>query len=158
MKLIIGLGNPGTKYLKNRHNVGHMFVDFLEKQGGLRGFQLSKTDCYMNQSGGFVRRMLASHKSASPTDLYIVHDDLDIPLGKFKISFGTGPKVHNGVNSVSDALGTEDFWRIRIGVDARTPDNRVDGESYVLQDFIQEERVILDMVFAYIAYSFQKRI
>lgn len=145
MKLLVGLGNPGTKYMKNRHNVGHMLVEFLEG-GPHHGFKLFKTDCYMNQSGGFVKKLLNTHKTA-PDSLYIAHDDLDIPLGKFKIHFGTGPKVHNGINSIADALGTEDFWRIRIGVDARTPDNRVDGETYVLEDFTIEDFDLIKKTF-----------
>ncbi len=145
MKLIVGLGNLGTKYLRNRHSVGHMFIDEAKKLGNLPAFLLYKTDCYMNQSGGFVQKVVGANAIGADS-LYIVHDDLDIPLGKFKISFGTGPKVHNGVNSVADALGTQDFWRIRIGIDARAPDTRVDGETYVLQDFTFEELIIIKSI------------
>ncbi len=138
MKLLIGLGNPGEKYKNNRHNVGHMFVDFLG-----RG---EKTDCFMNESGKFVRRWADFYK-VGPEDLYIVHDDLDIPLGQFKIQLGVGPKVHYGIQSAEKELGTKDFWRVRIGVDARDPENRTPGEQYVLEDFSAEEQEKLKGVF-----------
>jgi len=80
------------------------------------------------------------------TDLYIVHDDLDIKLGEYKIQKGKGPKVHKGINSIEKALGTDDFWRVRVGVDNRDSNNRTPGEQYVLQDFTSEEKEILDKV------------
>lgn len=158
MKHIVGLGNPGTKYLKNRHNVGHMLVDYLEKSGPHNGIKLSRTDCYMNQSGGFVKKLVGAADNVGRASLYIAHDDLDIPLGKFKIDFASGPKVHNGINSIADALGTQDFWRIRIGVDARTPDNRVDGETYVLQDFTHEELELHKSTFRFIQQRLSSQI
>jgi PTH1 family peptidyl-tRNA hydrolase len=76
--------------------------------------------------------------------LFLAHDDLDIKLGEYKIQFGTGPKVHNGVLAVERALGTKEFWRIRIGIDNRiTP---IDGETYVLQRFNKEEKGIIDQI------------
>ena len=81
--------------------------------------------------------------------LFIIHDDLDIKLGEYKVQRGKGPKVHNGVESVENALKTKDFWRIRIGIDNRMQDtgDRAQGEEYVLQRFSPEERKILDGVF-----------
>jgi len=82
--------------------------------------------------------------------LYVVHDDLDIKLGEYKIQFGIGPKEHNGVNSIEQTLGTKDFWRIRIGIDNRQEirDTKYDlsGEQYVLQKFAPEEREIIEKV------------
>lgn len=138
MKLIIGLGNPGEKYQSNRHNVGHQFVDWAKR--GL------KTDVFMNDSGRFVAAKLNFHK-LKPDDLYIVHDDLDIRLGEYKIQKGVGPKVHYGLNSIEAVLETKDFWRIRIGVDNRDPENRTPGEDYVLQNFSTDEKKIIDGVF-----------
>ena len=77
--------------------------------------------------------------------LFIIHDDLDIKLGEYKIQKGRGPKVHNGVESVENALKTKDFWRIRIGIDNRT--TPIPGEEYVLQRFSPDERKILDSVY-----------
>jgi PTH1 family peptidyl-tRNA hydrolase len=136
MKLIIGLGNPGEKYKNNRHNVGHMVADKLKAK---------KTDTFMNDSGVFVKKMFKA-RGLTPNDLYIIHDDLDIKLGEFKIQFGKGPKLHNGLESIENELGTTDFWRVRVGVDNRDPENRTSGEEYVLQDFTSEEKIVLDVV------------
>jgi len=148
MKVCIGLGNPGFQYQKNRHNVGHMFIDFLKTKNavlsaGRQDLELIKTDCFMNVSGKFVKKHVSSSTLQA---LYVVHDDLDIPLGKFKIQFGTGPKLHNGIRSIEDELGTNEFWRIRIGVDNRG-ENKVDGETYSLEDFTEEEHKQLQSVF-----------
>ncbi|MEK7565863.1 MAG: hypothetical protein AAB506_02365 [Patescibacteria group bacterium] len=142
MKLLVGLGNPGAKYLKNRHNVGHMFIDFLASQELL--LRSWKSDVFMNESGVFVKKYLTNL-----TNLYIVHDDLDLKLGTYKIQFGVGPKVHNGIKNIEEVLGTKDFWRIRIGVDNRSPANgRETGERYVLEDFADGELKILKGVYA----------
>lgn len=138
MKVIVGLGNPGKKYENNRHNVGHMLVDYL-KNAQIPGFKIVKTDCFMNHSGIFVRKLNAKNEN-----LFIVHDDLDIPLGKFHIQFGVGPPLHNGLESIEKHLKTKDFWRIRIGVDARIKDKWVDGETYVLNNFLKEEKQLLE--------------
>jgi len=147
-KLIIGLGNPGSQYQNNRHNVGHMFVDkvLISKSKVLSNLKIKKTDTFMNESGRSVKKITKNDEILT-TNLYVVHDDLDIPLGKFKIQFGVGPKVHNGLDSVEQELGTKDFWRVRIGVDNRVSDNRIPGEQYVLQDFTSEELEILNNSF-----------
>ena len=88
-------------------------------------------DIFMNESGRLLQGLPEG-------ELYVAHDDLDLKLGEYKIQFGKGPKDHNGVESVENALGTKDFWRIRIGIDNRaTP---VEGETYVLQKFAPEEK------------------
>jgi len=172
VKLLIGLGNPGNKYKNNRHNVGHHFVDFVITQltplrpstsSGLRGTSESKdlivkTDCFMNLSGEFVKKLLRKHQNISLGELYVAHDDLDIPLGKFKIDKGTGPKLHNGIKSIEETIKSKDFWRIRIGVDARKPDTWIDGEKYVLSDFTREEKTIINKVFEEICLKFEIRI
>ena len=107
----------------------------------------------MNQSGEFVKKILDKHQNIKLDDVYIVHDDLDIPLGKFKIDKGTGPKLHNGIKSIEEVLKTKDFWRIRIGVDARKSDTWIDGEEYVLSDFTKEERDEIDRVFEEINFK-----
>lgn len=142
MKVFIGLGNPGFQHQKNRHNVGHMFIDYLKTKN--LDLRTMKTDCFMNVSGKFVKKHVSSSMLQA---LYVVHDDLDIPFGKFKIQFGTGPKLHNGIRSIEDELGTNEFWRIRIGVDARSPENWTDGETYSLQDFTDEQHQQLQSLF-----------
>ena len=139
MKLIIGLGNPGDKYKSNRHNVGHMVVDALLKKNLPRDIRARKTDCFMNESGIFVKKLVEQYH-LKPSDLWIIHDDLDIPLGSYKIQKGKGPKLHKGIMSIEGELGTDDFWRVRVGVDNRDPNDRTSGEEYVLQDFSEEEK------------------
>lgn len=153
MKVIIGLGNPGIKYVNNRHNVGHMVVDAMKvrpSEAVYKGLTLKyktfKSDKYMNDSGIFVKKLKDKYPKMNLSDLYVVHDDLDIPLGSFKIQFGKGPKVHNGLNDIYEKLGTSDFWHVRVGVDNRDPENRTKGDEYVLQDFSNDEKLILERV------------
>ena len=143
MKLIIGIGNPGEKYRYNRHNVGHMVIDKVKSQKlKVKSF---KTDTFMNNSGSFVLQ-LTNHYSLSSNDLFIIHDDLDLHLGTWKMQIGKGPKDHGGINDIEQKLGTKVFTRIRVGADNRKPESRVSGEEYVLQNFTNEERKILDGV------------
>ncbi len=145
MKLIVGLGNPGTEFVNTRHNVGYLFVDKFSKKK-LSTFVTKKTHVFMNDSGSAVKKFISENSSFSIPNLYIVHDDLDIPLGKYKIQFGVSPKDHNGLESVDNYLGTRDYWHVRIGVDNRDPKNRIPGEKYVLENFTDEERKIIDNV------------
>ncbi|MGB9707555.1 MAG: aminoacyl-tRNA hydrolase [Microgenomates group bacterium] len=161
MKILTGLGNPGEKYQNHRHNVGHMLIDYLVKKltslkvnelkernisiakiFTSKNLILAKNLTYMNESGKAVKKILNTFQVPRST-LYIIHDDLDIPFGKFKIQFANGPKLHNGIKSIEQTLKTKDFWRIRIGVDNRQKENWIDGETYVLQDFLPEEKEIL---------------
>ncbi len=150
MKLVIGLGNPGKKFKNNRHNVGHIFVGYLRSkikdQNKDLNLKLEKTNVFMNESGDFVKKATRTYH-LEPSNLFVVHDDLDLPLGQWKIQLGIGPKIHYGVNSIEEALGSKNFWRIRIGVDNRDPNNRISGDEYVLQDFTKEETEILKGVF-----------
>ncbi len=153
MKLIIGLGNPGEKYKNNRHNVGYIVIDSLT--GKVKNTKLFKSDKFMNDSGNSVKKLTDKYLSATK-DLYVVHDDLDIRLGEYKIQFAKGPKVHNGLNDIYDKLGTNEFWHIRMGVDNREPDNRTPGEEYVLMDFTKEEQNILSKVIEQIVNQFRR--
>lgn len=142
MKLIVGLGNPGEKYKNNRHNVGFMVVDELAKLN-LPEVVLFKPQKFMNRSGVEVKKLQVRNLQ----DLYVIHDDLDIELGKFKISFGKGPRVHNGLLSIYEQLGTKDFWHVRIGIDNRLKTGfKGTGEEYVLQNFRPEEKIIVNSV------------
>lgn len=147
MRLIVGLGNPDIAYDKTRHNVGFMFVDELKnsRTKELQNVRVFKSDQFMNDSGLFVKKLLTTYHTPL-TDLYVVHDDLDIKLGEYKIQFGKGPKDHNGLKSINQELGTDQYWHVRVGVDNRDLENRTKGEEYVLQDFTEEERLILEKV------------
>lgn len=142
MRLIISLGNPGEKNTNNRHNVGHLVVDGLRTTDYGKNLIVRKTDTFMNDSGEFVKKLVDQYK-LNLADLWIVHDDLDIPLGSYKIQFGKGPKDHNGLNDIYEKLGSRDFWHVRIGVDPTSRD-AMRGEEIVLADFTSEERKILD--------------
>ncbi len=163
MKIIVGLGNPGAEYAGTRHNVGVMLVNQLaslsvdQSSYGWRkhydalmyktsDLVLVKTkDIFMNESGRLITSPPAPLLiSGEGSNLYVAHDDLDLKLGEYKIQFGKGPREHNGVESVERALGTKEFWRIRIGIDNRR--TQIDGETYVLQKFLPEEKKILDEV------------
>ncbi|MFA5098653.1 MAG: aminoacyl-tRNA hydrolase [Candidatus Paceibacterota bacterium] len=112
-RLIIGLGNPDKEYERTYHNVGFLTVDFLAKN--LPASKLVKSEVFMNESGSFVRKT-AKQKNAKPEDLLIIHDDSDIKMGEYKLSFGRSSAGHRGVQSVIDSLKTKNFWRLRIGI------------------------------------------
>lgn len=163
MKLFVGLGNPGNTYSKNRHNVGFMVIDALNaymesnfksrqtisQRSQMKMLQalvreylprvvLAKPQIFMNDSGIAVKKLI-NHYKVKMDDLYLIHDDLDIPLGEYKIQKGKGPALHNGVISVEHNLGTPDFWRIRIGIENRNKVSKIPGDIYVLQNFALDE-------------------
>jgi PTH1 family peptidyl-tRNA hydrolase len=157
MKLIVGLGNPGEKFQKNRHNVGHLFIDYLSDKQLPPGLTIKKTSSYMNESGAYVSRLVNENR-LELTNLWIVHDDLDIKLGEYKLQLGKGPKLHKGIMSIENELDGDTFWRVRIGVDNREDGNRENGEAYVLQDFSEEELKTLNQTFFKITKDLTDRI
>lgn len=162
--VVVGLGNPGPRYAGNRHNVGHMVVDELARRTGasFRGFRgraqvadvrlgtlpggapgprvvLVRTTSYMNVSGGPVASVLAMHGGRGAAErLVVVHDELDIPFGQVRLKAGGGEGGHNGLRSISAALGTRDYLRVRVGIDR--PPGRQDPADYVLEDFSSVQR------------------
>lgn len=165
MKLIVGLGNPGLQYQKTRHNIGFLVIDELCSKRGIRLVEQTKfhsqlgrenetlfikPQTFMNDSGKAVSKIFSFYKIAPTTienqSLVVIHDDLDLPLGSFKAQFGTGPKVHNGLQSIYDCLGTKDFIHLRIGIDGRNGNRSIPGKDYVLQPFLKEERILVDQV------------
>lgn len=161
MKLMVGLGNPGKKYKKNRHNVGFRIVEKLREILGEKNFVLEKRweaevmkmedvvlmkpTAFMNASGRAVRK-IKDYFKIDLDDVWIVHDDLDIALGEYKIQKSKGPKIHNGLKSVEESLGEDGFWRVRVGVDGRGGKRRESGEEYVLKDFGKKEEEIVTKV------------
>lgn len=150
MKIIIGIGNPGEKYRNNRHNVGHMVIDKLSQIRNSKfetrnksQILIFKSTNFMNDSGSFVLDKTKTYH-LNPNNLFVIFDDLDIKLGEYKIQFGKGPKDHNGLNDIYDKLGTNEFWHVRVGVDNRDSESKVSGEEYVLQDFSEKEKSILN--------------
>ncbi len=154
--LVVGLGNPGPQYAKTRHNIGFMVADVLaarlgapfkvHKRSGAevatgrlggRPVVLAKTRCYMNESGRQVGP-LAKFYSVAPTDVVVIHDELDIDFGKVRLKLGGGEGGHNGLRSVANALGSKDFQRVRIGIGR--PPGRKDPAAFVLEPFSSAER------------------
>ena len=151
--VFVGLGNPGAKYQRTRHNAGRDWVDFWCHHYRCQGRENKKLltvifqhqnflfACplvFMNESGRAVEKLLSYYK-IPPAKLCLVHDELDLPLGQWKLSFGRSSPLHKGVLSVEAALGSRDFWRLRLGIDNRTPYQRLPGEEYVLQKFTPAE-------------------
>lgn len=151
MLLVIGLGNPGAKYKNTRHNVGREVLMGWQKKSGFAEFEFDKKfnslvsknkkavlllpETMMNKSGNAVAPMARFFK-IRPKDIFIIHDDADIELGRTKLSFGKHSAGHKGVESVRRALGTWDFWRLRVGVQKK---KRVDAMKLVLQKFRPDE-------------------
>ena len=153
--LIVGLGNPGPEYAGNRHNCGFMVADLLAGRigagfkrdrsrarvatGQLAGFPvtLAKPQSFMNLSGGSVASLRAFYKV--PVDrIVVIHDELDIPFGAIRLKQGGGDNGHNGLRSVTAALGTRDYLRVRVGIGR--PPGRMDPADFVLRDFSPAER------------------
>jgi peptidyl-tRNA hydrolase, PTH1 family len=153
--LIVGLGNPGRKYAMNRHNVGFHIVSLLAEEHGwafdetrsqglmARGtlgdtkVALVKPQTYMNLSGRTVAPISRFYK-VPPERIVVIYDDIDLPLGKLRLRPNGGAGGHNGMRSIIDTLGTQQFPRLRIGIDR--PPGRMPVEAYVLQDFRPDER------------------
>ena len=152
-RFIIGLGNPGKEYEKTYHNAGFLAIDYLNKHHvSCVRCQMLKTDVYMNQSGGFVVKTIKKNK-IKPEELMIIHDDSDIELGKYKISFNRGSAGHNGVESIIKALKTKNFWRLRIGVGkmsnvkGQKSKVRTKASDFVLKKISKKDLEILEKVF-----------
>lgn len=167
MKLLLGLGNPTKQYQNTRHNIGQMVILSLVKDlhldpenhpkllstlGKHNQTLIGHTTTFMNTSGMAVQKIVNFYK-IDPADLYIIHDDLDIGVGEYKIQFGHGSAGHHGIESIVENLGTQDFNRIRIGIghprlaaapSEGGPRHLIPVEDYVLQPFTSSEKVIID--------------
>ncbi len=167
MNIVVGLGNFGDEYVRTRHNAGFRAVELYGQTHGLSfsydkkvaaevaknsSTVLIKPHTYMNDSGravrGYYEYYLGGFTAKNGTSLWVMHDDLDIPLGSYKIQLGTGPKVHNGLLSLYEHLGTRAFWHVRIGIENRG-DARAQwpARDYVLGAFTHEEESALQPVF-----------
>lgn len=162
MLLITGLGNPGKEYEKTPHNAGFLCLESLKRNLSEKGYQVSdweneeklfnsqiskvkeggelicilqKPLTYMNKSGMAVKTIV---EKFGVNQFVLLHDDLDIQLGKYKIQREKSPKGHNGVLSVEEALGSTDFWRVRIGIESRNGKN-IPGEEYVIRKYSKKE-------------------
>jgi len=154
--LVVGLGNPGPNYARTRHNLGFAVADLLAERMGSKfkvhkrsgaeiitgrlggaSVVLAKPRTYMNESGRQVAP-LAKFYSVPPSDIIVIHDELDLEFGRVRLKLGGGEGGHNGVRSVAAALGTKDFLRVRIGIGR--PSGRKDPAAFVLENFTTAER------------------
>jgi len=120
--ILVGLGNPGSEYDGTRHNVGRDFLAYLSPKLPKKA-KIAELNVYMNNSGGPIKKLIASKKAAE--QLVVVHDELDLPLGKVKISFGSSAGGHNGIKSIEKALKTKDYIRVRVGISGSTPKGKL---------------------------------
>lgn len=139
MKLVVGLGNPGKEYENTRHNTGRILVGMIEKKLEDQKIRFITPDTFMNNSGKAVVPLIKSKKDLK--DLVVIYDDIDLPLGKMKISFNRSSGGHNGLESVIKKLKSQEFIRIRIGISPSTPKGVVrkpKGEKAVLNFLLGE--------------------
>lgn len=158
LKLVIGLGNPGAEYSETRHNAGFWFCERLadelktsfSKEARYHGWVANARDAgiwllmpatYMNESGRAVQA-LAHFYRIQPDEMLVVHDELDLPPGRMQLRFGGGLGGHNGLKSLTAHLGTQDYWRLRVGIGH--PGDRNEVVNYVLKPPRREEREEID--------------
>lgn len=157
MKIIIGLGNPGNEYADTRHNAGFLMLDKIKETWDFPPFELNKKfkaeiskgkkgnanillvkpQAFMNLSGEPVRLILDFYK-LTPEDISVIHDDLDISFGNYKIALDSQSAGHNGVQNIINNLGTQKFRRLRIGI-GEAEENPLEAGDYVLQKFTPQE-------------------
>jgi len=153
--IIVGLGNPGPEYAGTRHNVGQMVLALLAERIGARfkahrtrndiaegrlsgqPVTLARPNSYMNLSGGPVSALLGFYK-VSPERAVVIHDELDVAFGALRLKLGGGDNGHNGLRSITQSLGTRDYYRVRFGIGR--PPGRMDPAAFVLKDFSAPER------------------
>ena len=158
MQVIVGLGNPGKKYQGNRHNVGFEIIDYIAKTSNFapwrKKFQskisegtvnsnkvlLVKPETFMNNSGFAIKELFLFYK-LNVDNLIVIHDDLDLKLGKIKVKNGGGHGGHNGLRSIDQQIGIE-YLRLRIGIDRPVNKNQV--ANYVLSDFSINDKYTID--------------
>jgi PTH1 family peptidyl-tRNA hydrolase len=160
VKLIVGLGNPGIEYQFTPHNIGFLAVDRIASEKGIEirnrqcraltaraqigndSVLLAKPETFMNLSGISVRELLAEYEAVPESDLIVIQDELDFPLGTLRIHTRRSSAGHNGIESIIDALGTQDFLRIRVGV---APDHKLsDGKEYLLSPMRKGQLAVVD--------------
>lgn len=158
MLLIVGLGNPGDTHENTRHNVGFLVLDALQKNYDLPDFKLdkkpnaltskgmlgeqqillAKPQTFMNNSGEAIKALYTKYKLQETRYIIVIHDDIDLPLGKVRISMDSGSAGHRGINSIIQHLGSKEFIRIRIGIQPQTGKPHA-VEEFVLRNFTPEE-------------------
>ena len=168
IRLILGLGNPGKEYEGTRHNTGREAVLYFAKRAGFPKFEYEKKsnsltskhkllislpETFMNKSGSAAAKLVKPKKELK--DLVVLHDDLDLPLGRFKISYGKNSGGHKGVESVMRALKTKNFVRVRIGISPKNKPAQKEILKFIIGKFKPSESEILKKVFKKIAEALE---
>ncbi len=158
MKLVVGLGNPGRKYKSTKHNIGFMCLDYYAKKQKLKfkkdnkfsgeslkigNLILLKPHTFMNESGQSIRKAMNFY-NIDVTDILVIYDDLDLPLGKTRLREKGGSAGHNGIKSIINNVQTKEFKRVRIGID-KNP--LYETKNYVLSSFSKQEKAKIEPVF-----------
>jgi len=178
--LVVGLGNPGLEYLWTPHNAGFMAIDRIAEQEGVvvsnrrcramtascriagRPVILAKPETFMNLSGASVAALIREYEADPAQDLLVIYDELDLVLGTFKIRERGSPAGHNGARSVTSALGTEEWLRLRIGVspdlppEAKEAGGRRPGRDYLLSPMRKADLAVLDEVLDRVAAAMRR--
>lgn len=153
--IIVGLGNPGTKYKHTRHNLGFLVVEALAQKLKIDSWQKRK-ECLIGESAGIVlvlpqnfmnnsgQALLKSFDKKTIKNMLVIHDELDLSFGQMKLQNDRSAAGHKGVQSIIDAFGTKNFWRLRLGI-GQTP-KPSDAENFVLQKFTKEEQEQLPQI------------
>jgi len=165
MRILVGLGNPGKKYQSTRHNIGFIMADYIYNQLIAANFSnwqknkkfqaeiatgqlnnekiiLAKPLTFMNNSGDAVQALMHFYK-IPPLDLIIIHDDIDLEFGQFKIQENISSAGHNGIKSIIEKINTQKFWRVRIGIAKKDKEKQGDTSKYVLNNFSFLEKLKL---------------
>lgn len=159
IRLVVGLGNPGREYADTRHNAGFWFCERLAQRLGVslsvesrfhglaghvrsQGVWLLLPQTFMNRSGQAVGALARFHR-IPPAEILVIHDELDIPPGQLRLKFGGGLGGHNGLKDITAHLGTQDYWRLRIGIGH--PGDRNEVVNFVLKPPRREERDEIDV-------------
>jgi len=158
LKAILGLGNEGSKYKNTYHNVGQLMVDFLLEKNILpENIAILKNEGYMNESGNSALKILSARGGSAfggkkigkkGDGFMVIHDDSDLNIGDYKISINRGSAGHKGIQDIINKIGTQDFWRLRIGIrPTDEKDGRMKAEEFVLKKIKKEDLEILQKVF-----------
>ena len=166
MKMIVGLGNPGREYENTRHNVGFMILDEYAKKNDISTFKrkfnglyttfihnnetyvLLKPQSYMNLSGTVIKKFASFYK-IKPEDILVIHDDLDLPIGKIKIKYKGSSGGHNGIKNIIENLKTEEFPRFKVGIGK---DENISYIDYVIGKLSKKELEFITKIFDFSSY------
>lgn len=166
MNLIVGLGNPGAIYSKNRHNIGFQCIDFIAEKSGIKLDKknmnavwgkgtlaekeviLSKPQTFMNLSGKSVGEMVRFYKLDPKKELLVICDDLDLPVGRVRLRPGGSSGGQNGLKNIIEAVGTQEYARLRVGIGRPV---RGDARDHVLNDFSRDEMTVINEIYGRVA-------